>query len=944
MTARIVVLLVAPAAVAALAADPVYIGARVCGNCHAGPGMGYQFSLWLHSKHSQAWATLAKPESKKIAQISGIREDPQESFTCLGCHSSGAQAEAWQKDDTFRVEDGVQCESCHGPGSEYATEAIMKDRAAAMKAGLQMPTEQTCMTCHIVKGSHVAVLASPQFDVKKGLAAIAHPAPPNPTMESIRRAVADGAGAKEGPKYVGSEACGKCHRGPQNGYQYSVWRMSGHARAWSTLSSEKSREALARRGLTGDPQTQPYCLSCHSPAVAEGAAAVLPSFSPDEGVGCESCHGPGSDYMAEAVMRDPRAARAAGLKTPDEQTCARCHKNVHGAEYELRREKIAHPKRPAPVAREPDYKTPVNLALRPDGKELYVTCSGSDSVAVVDPLTRRKVAEIPVGGQPDDVAFTPDGRRAFVSNMFDDTVSVIDVATRTVTKTLEAGDEPHGVLVDKQGKYCYVLNTGSEDISVFDAASLEWIKNLSASRRPWSLALSPDGSRIVVTHTLPRLGPFRAPPVAETTIIDATRATVEDRPIFPGANLLMGAAWHPSGEYALLTLNRTKTLVPMTRLAQGWTITNGLGILSLDGEVDQVLLDEPDIGFPNPNDVAITPDGRYALVTSGGTNRVAVVDLNRLTAMIRQASPEDRRRTLPNHTGKPTEFVVKHIPTGINPRGILVAPDGRHAYVANALDDSITVIDLAGMTASARIDLGGPAEITKTRFGERLFHDAKVTHHRQFSCATCHPDGHVDGLTYDIEADGIGISPVDNRTLRGILDTAPFKWEGTNPSLSRQCGMRLSVFFTRLEPFPPEELSALDLYVTTIPRPPNRFRPLGADFTPAQRRGKVIFERTRANDGREIPVGNRCITCHNPPYYTDRMLHDVGTREKQDRQAKFDTPHLNNIYDSAPYLHNGMANTLEEIWTVYNPNDLHGVTNDMTKDQLNDLIEYLKTL
>jgi cytochrome c peroxidase len=55
-------------------------------------------------------------------------------------------------------------------------------------------------------------------------------------------------------------------------------------------------------------------------------------------------------------------------------------------------------------------------------------------------------------------------------------------------------------------------------------------------------------------------------------------------------------------------------------------------------------------------------------------------------------------------------------------------------------------------------------------------------------------------------------------------------------------------------------------------------------------------------------------------------------------------PHLSNIYDSAPYLHNGIATTLEEIWTRYNPHDEHGLTNDMTKDQLNDLIEYLKTL
>jgi cytochrome c peroxidase len=119
---------------------------------------------------------------------------------------------------------------------------------------------------------------------------------------------------------------------------------------------------------------------------------------------------------------------------------------------------------------------------------------------------------------------------------------------------------------------------------------------------------------------------------------------------------------------------------------------------------------------------------------------------------------------------------------------------------------------------------------------------------------------------------------------------------------------------------------------------------VGSRYTPAQRRGREIFQRTMTSDGRPIAVGLRCITCHNPPYYTDRRLHDVGTRHWMDRQGKFDTPHLNNIYDSAPYLHNGMAATLEEIWTVFNPEDRHGVTNDLTKDQLNDLIEYLKTL
>ncbi|MHC4220537.1 MAG: multiheme c-type cytochrome, partial [Planctomycetota bacterium] len=132
---------------------PVYVGARVCARCHSGPEAGHQFSLWLLAKHSMAYATLAKPEAKKIAELSGIRVDPQDSFTCLGCHSSGAQAEDWEKDDTFRVEDGVQCETCHGPGSEYMSEDVMTDRQAAIKAGLRTPNSDTCLPCHKPKGT-----------------------------------------------------------------------------------------------------------------------------------------------------------------------------------------------------------------------------------------------------------------------------------------------------------------------------------------------------------------------------------------------------------------------------------------------------------------------------------------------------------------------------------------------------------------------------------------------------------------------------------------------------------------------------------------------------------------------------------------------------------------------------------------------------------------------
>ncbi len=112
---------------------------------------------------------------------------------------------------------------------------------------------------------------------------------------------------------------------------------------------------------------------------------------------------------------------------------------------------------------------------------------------VIDTATRRKVAEIPVGGQPQDVTFRPDGRRAYVSNRLDDSVSVIDAAARKVIATIPVGDEPHGMLTDRPGKTLYVLNTSSDDISVIDATTLKEVKRLS--RQPQPLVAGPLARR-----------------------------------------------------------------------------------------------------------------------------------------------------------------------------------------------------------------------------------------------------------------------------------------------------------------------------------------------------------------------------------------------------------------------------------------------------------------
>jgi cytochrome c peroxidase len=98
-------------------------------------------------------------------------------------------------------------------------------------------------------------------------------------------------------------------------------------------------------------------------------------------------------------------------------------------------------------------------------------------------------------------------------------------------------------------------------------------------------------------------------------------------------------------------------------------------------------------------------------------------------------------------------------------------------------------------------------------------------------------------------------------------------------------------------------------------------------------------------DGNVIPPLDRCYTCHSPlTHYTSRISMDVGTATRDDTLQAFDVPQLEGVVTRPPYLHNGEALELEDIWTKFNPQDKHGITSDLNKAQLNDLIEFLKTL
>jgi hypothetical protein len=154
-------------------AKPAYVGVAKCKMCHSSDAKGNQYKVWTHTAHAAAYDTLASAKAKAVAEKAGVTGNPQESPKCLACHVTGYDAPKEMKQASLTITEGVSCESCHGPGSEYKEFRVMKDVEAAKAKGLNpTPTEATCTKCHN-KNSPTFV----SFDYATMVKKIAHPNP-----------------------------------------------------------------------------------------------------------------------------------------------------------------------------------------------------------------------------------------------------------------------------------------------------------------------------------------------------------------------------------------------------------------------------------------------------------------------------------------------------------------------------------------------------------------------------------------------------------------------------------------------------------------------------------------------------------------------------------------------------------------------------------------------
>ena len=283
---------------------------------------------------------------------------------------------------------------------------------------------------------------------------------------------------------------------------------------------------------------------------------------------------------------------------------------------------------------------------------------------------------------------------------------------------------------------------------------------------------------------------------------------------------------------------------------------------------------------------------------------------------------------------------------GDGPRGIVLTPDDRTAYVTNSLSDDVSVIDLSTFAEITRIPVTTSPLSPELKRGKLLFiasRSTRISRDRWMSCESCHADGEQDGRTW-LFPDG----PRNTTNLRGLAHTHPLHWSADRDEVQDfeftirelQAGTGL------LEDPHPElgspntgrsaDLDALAAFIESLQPKPSPFRQPDGTLTSEAERGQAVFHRT--------DVG--CADCHIPPLFTDLLLHDIGTGHGPGELLgpAFDTPSLRGVWHTAPYLHDGRASALREVLVTHNPTDQHGQTSHLSETELHDLVAFLRSL
>ena len=282
-----------------------YSGEKHCKICHESEHL-----QWTLTGHADAFRSV-------------VRKGAEDDENCVSCHVTGFGKKGGYTLETKRPPkhlEGVQCESCHGPGHEscsgFTGKPPKKKKAAEWK--------KVCLTCHTKEESLDFVFA-------KRYARILHTSAPDFSAMTREERLKLARASRERQNvfdsqaaYVGAQACRDCH-----GEQYEMWQKTVHAGIHTSERAEKAPAEEMFRYNTG-----------------VGGSGGYPELG-REGVQCEACHGPGEKHVKEPDVKNKGYIISLGAKCSScvvEQICRGCHTFEFDPEFNFEKqiEKVRH--------------------------------------------------------------------------------------------------------------------------------------------------------------------------------------------------------------------------------------------------------------------------------------------------------------------------------------------------------------------------------------------------------------------------------------------------------------------------------------------------------------------------------------------------------------------------------------------------------------------------
>jgi DNA-binding beta-propeller fold protein YncE len=656
----------------------------------------------------------------------------------------------------------------------------------------------------------------------------------------------------------------------------------------------------------------------------------------------------------------------------------------------------------AALACEPEARTPepgsapASGMLAVDGQRIVLAAPDHDQLLIIDAATREVTARVDVSDEPSHVVV--EGDTALVTTRFGHTVDVVDLDRGELVRSITVGVEPVG-LTRLDDQRVAVALAGEDKLAVVNHVTGDVEQTVALDAKdPRGVARLEDG-RVFVTH-------MTAGVMSEVDL-EAGRALSHDMTTFNEfgprvhANLMRSVTVAPDGETLLVAHSQANADTVRAPIGDGFSDPGVGGDCGYSGCASELPANAPAITEVDPGTGAVilpsaplqpSPNGGAEPMEPGfadcfdcggfgvplATNppnilnpnevRFGGTPLNNATAI---ALFDGGRGMLVLNTGSRNVLLLRRtlaggaddvigvVNVGHGAQSIGLSADGTRAFVFNQFDGTITEFELPVLSEPMRTQsklvpsnegepveaefrevatfaaetwsvVDDPLEPVASR-GRKLFHDAldsRISISHSISCATCHPDGRNDNRTWQFT-----FGPRNTPQLGGgILDTAPFHWPGDVITHRDLNTLTVQAFMggTGLDN---DSMDAIAAFIDTIRSAPSPAA-LQAGPTDAQLRGQMVFDSPQT----------RCTECHAGPHYTDNNNWDVGTRSGSQDRSDFQTPVLHGVNRTAPYLHDGSAQTLEELVNGVIRSDRMGQGSHLTDQEASDLVEYLKTL